>query len=97
MSSVDILVAPYNYITDNSASKIELENKILVIDEAHNFEQLLESAGSFSITSNDLAQSYDEVLFAEHDVFCKELADRSRSLRWILKGDNTRLSKILTD
>ncbi|CBY12985.1 unnamed protein product [Oikopleura dioica] len=89
MSSVDILVAPYNYITDNSASKIELENKILVIDEAHNFEQLLESTGSFSITSNDLAQSYDEVSFAEHDVFCKELADRSRSLRWILKVIDT--------
>ena len=40
---VDIIFCPYNYILDpriRGAVKIELENNIVILDEAHNIEDI---------------------------------------------------------
>lgn len=53
----DIIFAPYNYIMDpgiRSAMGIELENSVVIIDEAHNIEDTCRDAGSFEITSDSL-------------------------------------------
>ncbi len=53
----EIIFAPYNYIMDpgiRSAMSINMENSIVIVDEAHNVEDTCRSAGSFEISSDSL-------------------------------------------
>eukprot|EP00397_Hematodinium_sp_SG-2012_P002206 GEMP01002212.1.p1 GENE.GEMP01002212.1~~GEMP01002212.1.p1 ORF type:complete len:1097 (+),score=281.47 GEMP01002212.1:490-3291(+) len=50
--SSDIVVCPYNYILDPVAAKksrVEIKNRIIILDEAHNIEQVCRDAGSCEI------------------------------------------------
>ena len=49
---------PYNYLFDENvrkASKIKLENSIIVIDEAHNITQVAKDSASFDFSTEDLS------------------------------------------
>ncbi|GMI14569.1 hypothetical protein TrLO_g4418 [Triparma laevis f. longispina] len=54
----DIIFAPYNYILDpniRAAKLINLENTVVVLDEAHNVEDTLREAGSVSFDQIEIA------------------------------------------
>ncbi|KAG8237360.1 hypothetical protein J437_LFUL017594 [Ladona fulva] len=60
----DIVFMPYNYILDPKSRKangIELENKVVILDEAHNIEKMCEESASLALSSTDLALCIDEV------------------------------------
>lgn len=47
--SADIVFCPYNYVLDNSIRQslsLNIENAVVVLDEAHNVEDILRSSGS---------------------------------------------------
>jgi len=57
MNSVDILLAPYNYVvTENiqKAIKLKIKNKILIFDEGHNIENFLEDSSSLCLSKTSL-------------------------------------------
>ena len=44
---------PYNYLLDskiNSIYKLELENSVLIFDEAHNVESVTEDSSCFKVS-----------------------------------------------
>lgn len=48
----DIIFMPYNYILDPKSRKmqgIELENNVVLLDEAHNVEKMCEEAASLQV------------------------------------------------
>jgi len=52
----DIVFMPYNYIFDeyiNQIMGIDVENNIIIIDEAHNIRQVCEESKSIEINNND--------------------------------------------
>lgn len=52
MNKVDILLAPYNYVLSPLICKImglNIKDKILVFDEAHNVENMAESVCSHEL------------------------------------------------
>ena len=57
MNQVNILLCPYNYVLSPSTRKIielNIENAIIVFDEAHNIERISKDCCSHSIELNDL-------------------------------------------
>jgi Rad3-related DNA helicase len=59
----EILLIPYNYLLDEklrNRHKIQVANTIVIVDEAHNVEQVCEDSASLSITSTDLAGAIRE-------------------------------------
>ena len=55
-----IIFCPYNYIFDpliKKAMDINLNNSIIVVDEAHNIASVLEDAASCEVTDDDLAHA----------------------------------------
>ena len=53
--TADIIFAPYNYLVDpaiRKASDINLENAVVIIDEAHNIEGVASESGSIDITES---------------------------------------------
>jgi Fanconi anemia group J protein len=57
----DITFCPYNYILDpniRSAMKISLKNSIIILDEAHNIEDICRDSASFVVTTRHI----DEIL-----------------------------------
>lgn len=74
-ATADIVFMPYNYLLDGAIRKtikINLQNSIVIFDEAHNLEQVASDAASCSFSSADLAaciqemQQILEILKAEH-------------------------------
>ncbi|KAI5698434.1 hypothetical protein M8J75_006737 [Diaphorina citri] len=62
--NADVIFLPYNYLLDQRIRKtqeIELNNDIIILDEAHNVEKICEEAASVSIASSDLALCITEV------------------------------------
>ncbi|XP_015438136.1 PREDICTED: regulator of telomere elongation helicase 1 homolog, partial [Dufourea novaeangliae] len=62
--TADITFLPYNYILDPKARRsqgIDLQNSIILLDEAHNIEKTCEEAASFQISSTDIAMCIDEI------------------------------------
>ena len=52
MNEVNIILVPYNYILSEkvrNSIKINLENAVIIFDEAHNIENSAESACSLEI------------------------------------------------
>jgi regulator of telomere elongation helicase 1 len=63
-SSADVIFMPYNYLIDPAIRRslnINLQDAILVFDEAHNLEGICGEAASFDITAGDLAACVREV------------------------------------
>eukprot|EP00981_Chlorochromonas_danica_P004720 scaffold954_cov173-Ochromonas_danica.AAC.6 len=63
-ATADIVFMPYNYLLDSSIRKtikINLEDAIVIFDEAHNLERVASDAASCSFTSTDIASSIQEM------------------------------------
>ena len=57
MQEVDIIFCPYNYLIDpkiRSSMKIDLEDQIVIIDEAHNIEDTCRDAASCLLSKHSL-------------------------------------------
>lgn len=64
VDDADITFMPYNYLLDpkaRKANKINLDNTIVILDEAHNVESLCEESASVMIKSSDIALAIDDV------------------------------------
>ncbi len=60
----DIIFMPYNYIVNRSLRRnldINLENSIVIFDEAHNIVSTAEDTESYSITAKLLSQCIDQL------------------------------------
>ena len=57
VNKVDIVLSPYNFILDPRVQKsigLDLKDKIIVFDEAHNLETIAEDAYSSELETSDL-------------------------------------------
>ncbi|KAH8416818.1 hypothetical protein KR222_005993 [Zaprionus bogoriensis] len=64
VNNADITFMPYNYLLDpkaRKANKIELNNTIVILDEAHNIEKICEESASVQIKSSDVAMAIEDV------------------------------------
>jgi Rad3-related DNA helicase len=77
---------PYNYLLGRRNSKVDLSNGILLFDEAHNIEELLEDSKSFTLSSSLLQNVYEEINLCKGEISLKELKDANISLRAVLSG-----------
>eukprot|EP01135_Chromosphaera_perkinsii_P003452 Nk52_evm21s243 gene=Nk52_evmTU21s243 len=62
--SADIVMMPYNYLLDahfRKKEKLNVENAIVVIDEAHNAEEVCQSSASFELSCISLAQALNTI------------------------------------
>ncbi|XP_050088654.1 regulator of telomere elongation helicase 1 homolog [Anopheles aquasalis] len=60
----DIIFMPYNYLLDAKARKannLELQNSVIILDEAHNVERMCEDSGSTVLSSTDIALAIEDV------------------------------------
>ncbi|KAM3839265.1 regulator of telomere elongation helicase 1 isoform 2-T3 [Vipera latastei] len=60
----DIIFMPYNYLLDSKsrrAHNLDLKGAVVILDEAHNVEQLCEELSSFDLTPCDLALAIDAI------------------------------------
>ncbi|CAG8526701.1 10742_t:CDS:10 [Paraglomus brasilianum] len=65
-NTADIIFVPYNYLIDASARKaqnIDVNNAIIIFDEAHNLEGCCCEATSFEMTSSEITGSLEEVQY----------------------------------
>lgn len=78
LDDAEIIFMPYNYLLDpkmRKANKIELQNTIVILDEAHNVEKMCEESASATITSTQIALAIEDVthvrsiFFSEMSVF----------------------------
>ena len=63
-NSADIIFMPYNYLINEDILynlKLNLENNIIIIDEAHNLRNVCENEKSFEISENDFNDIIDEM------------------------------------
>ena len=76
----DIILMPYNYLVDKRIRdnfKIDFENSIIIIDEAHNIERVAEDVASFDISLYHF-NSINSELEALIDL-CKQKLNRASS------------------
>ncbi|CAB3360227.1 Hypothetical predicted protein [Cloeon dipterum] len=62
--NADVVFMPYNYLLDPLAKKaqnIQLDNSVIILDEAHNVEKICEEAGSLQFRSTDVALCISEI------------------------------------
>eukprot|EP00794_Sanderia_malayensis_P019946 gene19946-21899_t len=62
-TNADLIFMPYNYVLDfksRHANSIDLNGTIILLDEAHNVEQICEDTASFDLTSFDLASCMED-------------------------------------
>ena len=55
---------PYNYLVDSKIRdnyKIDFENSIIIIDEAHNIERVAEDVASFDLNINSFFNIFQEL------------------------------------
>ncbi|KAG9291789.1 hypothetical protein G9A89_012074 [Geosiphon pyriformis] len=65
-NTAEIIFLPYNYLIDGNsrnAQKLDLDNAILIFDEAHNLESSCSDATSFEISAEDLRICITECKF----------------------------------
>lgn len=64
IESAEIIFMPYNYLLDpkmRKANKIDLQNSIIILDEAHNVEKMCEESASTSISSSQIAVAIEDI------------------------------------
>lgn len=69
--NADIIFMPYNYILDAKSRKIQgidIQNNIILFDEAHNIEKICEETASLQISSTDIAMCIDEITVVMEDM-----------------------------
>ncbi|XP_037071349.1 regulator of telomere elongation helicase 1 homolog [Pollicipes pollicipes] len=62
--AADIIFLPYNYLLDpktRKANGVELQNSVVIFDEAHNIEKMCEESASLQLKSTDIALCVDEI------------------------------------
>ena len=61
----ELILLPYNYLIDASIRStlrgVDWQDACIIIDEAHNLEQVASDASSFSLTTNDIAACIQEM------------------------------------
>ncbi|XP_044007335.1 regulator of telomere elongation helicase 1 homolog isoform X2 [Aphidius gifuensis] len=75
--SADITFMPYNYLLDPKTRKsqsIDIQNHVILLDEAHNVEKTCEEAASLQISSTDIAVCIDGITAVMQD-FAEEKSD----------------------
>ncbi|KMV66627.1 RAD3-like DNA-binding helicase [Encephalitozoon cuniculi EcunIII-L] len=63
----EVIFAPYNYLIDSrirESTGISLENSVVIVDEAHNIEDVCRSSGSIEISSRIMEIIQNEILGA---------------------------------
>jgi len=78
LADSDIIVMPYNYLLDptlRTMSEINLRNKIIIIDEAHNIERAAEEGVSFELTIKHLEAALNDIFG-----FINTLKSQSRNI-----------------
>ncbi|OAD55149.1 Regulator of telomere elongation helicase 1 like protein [Eufriesea mexicana] len=69
--NADIIFMPYNYLLDSKSRKtqgIDVQNNVILLDEAHNIEKTCEEAASLQICSTDIAMCIDEITTVMEDM-----------------------------
>jgi regulator of telomere elongation helicase 1 len=64
VDQADIVFMPYNYLLDPKArksQKLNLNNTIIILDEAHNIEKMCEESASVQIASSDIAVCIEDI------------------------------------
>lgn len=64
LDDAEIIFMPYNYLLDpkmRKANKIDLQNTIVILDEAHNVEKMCEESASTIINSTQIALAIEDV------------------------------------
>lgn len=64
MSDAEIIFMPYNYLLDpkmRRANKLDLNNTIVILDEAHNVEKMCEESASVQISSTEIALAIADI------------------------------------
>jgi regulator of telomere elongation helicase 1 len=67
----DLILMPYNYLIDPKIRenfKINFENSIIIMDEAHNVERVAEEVASFELHVNSMYQIINELIELENDI-----------------------------
>lgn len=78
--SADLVFCPYNYILDpdiRSAMELDVENTIVILDEAHNVEDALRSLGSDKFGEIELLK-----MLALLDFYAEKWQPRNQRLNW---------------
>ena len=60
----DLILMPYNYLVDSKIRdnyKIDFENSIIIIDEAHNIERVAEDVASFDLSLSSFYSVFNEL------------------------------------
>lgn len=63
-TNADIIFMPYNYLLDPKilkAFKIDLNNAVVILDEAHNVEKVCEEAASIHFASSDITNCINDI------------------------------------
>lgn len=63
-TSADVIVIPYNYLIDprtRRSQNLDIQNSVIIIDEAHNIEKACEESASFDLTPVVLANCVNEI------------------------------------
>ncbi|KFH69534.1 hypothetical protein MVEG_04345 [Podila verticillata NRRL 6337] len=92
----ELIFCPYNYLIDPSIRKamdIDLDNAIVILDEAHNIESTSRDAGGLDVQHEDLKQANREFGdMIKHNVLensCRKLIDLSTMFLHILEEQTT--------
>ncbi|EPR79762.1 DNA repair helicase [Spraguea lophii 42_110] len=87
-----VTFAPYNYLLDPSirtATGINIKDAIVIIDEAHNIEDVCRATGSLEISSLQLEISMNEILF----LYKRKLKDEGKDEALIIINFMQRIRK----
>ena len=86
-TDADLIFMPYNYVLDfklRQTNSVDLQNAIILLDEAHNVEKTCEEAASFELSTYDLANAQ-----ADCDECHKILKEQSVLLSGFDEGSST--------
>ncbi|CAF0719384.1 unnamed protein product [Brachionus calyciflorus] len=78
----DILFMPYNYLLDKKLRKsnnIDMNNTVVIFDEAHNVERVCEDSASAELSITDIASAMQEIGFILEEM--KNMPDEESNFR----------------
>ncbi|XP_047110778.1 regulator of telomere elongation helicase 1 homolog [Schistocerca piceifrons] len=85
--TADVVFLPYNYLLDPNTRTtfgVEINNNVIILDEAHNIEKMCEESASFQISSSDIALCIQEVTQVMEDMYAETQTGFTQS-----DGDST--------
>ncbi|KAG0340558.1 Fanconi anemia group J protein [Podila humilis] len=94
--SAELIFCPYNYLIDpniRKAMEINLDNSIVILDEAHNIEGTARDAAGLEVGDEDLKQANrefgDMIKYSVLENTCRKLMDLSTMFVHILEEQTT--------